>query len=245
MWTRMQLKANGKQMFCKNYWECVAVSLIMGFFSTIPNYNSTRLNLKTYGDGLSEFNDIYMSSSEIRKGFVAALAISTMLGLFLMVAGALLKIFVGNVLEVGGNRFFIENRTRKAGLKTLLVPFRSGHYGNVALTMFLMNLYISLWTMLFVIPGIIKTYEYLMVPYIIAENPEMDRREAFAISKRMMDGEKWNAFVLTLSFLGWLMLDLLTCGILGLLFVTPYIHATYAELYTYNKIKAYNEGYIR
>lgn len=245
MWTRMQLKANGKQLFYKNYWECIAVSLIMGLFAVIPNYNGMRVNLEVYGDKLNEFNDIYMSSPEIRKGFTAALAISTVLGLFLMVIGALLKVFLGNVFLVGGNRFFIENRTKKAGVKTVLAPFRSGHYGNVVLTMFLMNLYIALWTMLFIIPGIIKTYEYFMVPYILAENPEMDRRDVFAISKRMMDGEKWNTFVLNLSFLGWALLDLFTCGILGLFFVTPYIHATCAELYAYNKVKAYNEGYIR
>lgn len=241
----MQLKANGKQLFYKNYWECIAVSLIMGLFAVIPNYNGMRVNLEVYGDKLNEFNDIYMSSPEIRKGFTAALAISTVLGLFLMVIGALLKVFLGNVFLVGGNRFFIENRTKKAGVKTVLAPFRSGHYGNVVLTMFLMNLYIALWTMLFIIPGIIKTYEYFMVPYILAENPEMDRRDVFAISKRMMDGEKWNTFVLNLSFLGWALLDLFTCGILGLFFVTPYIHATCAELYAYNKVKAYNEGYIR
>lgn len=241
----MQLKANGKQLFYRNYWECIAVSLIMGLFAVIPNYSSMRVNLEVYGDRLNEFNDIYMSSPEIRKGFTAALAISTVMGLFLMVIGALLKIFLGNVFLVGGNRFFIENRTKKAGVKAILTPFRSGHYGNVVLTMFLMNLYITLWTMLFIIPGIIKTYEYFMVPYILAENPEMDRRDAFAISKRMMDGEKWNTFVLNLSFLGWALLDLFTCGILGLFFVTPYIHATCTELYAYNKVKAYNEGYIR
>ena len=84
-----------------------------------------------------------------------------------------------------------------------------------------------------------------MVPYILAENPGMDRREAFAISKRMMDGEKWNTFVLGLSFFGWIVIDLFTCGILGLFFVSPYVHATFAELYAYNKVKAYNEGYIR
>lgn len=84
-----------------------------------------------------------------------------------------------------------------------------------------------------------------MVPYILAENPGMDRREAFAISKRMMDGEKWNTFVLSLSFLGWVLLSGCTCGILTIFFVNPYAQATYTELYTYNKIKAYNEGFIR
>ena len=67
--------------------------------------------------------------------------------------------------------------------------FRSGHYVNIVLTMFLRELFTSLWTLLLVIPGIVKHYEYLMIPYILAENPGMDRKEAFQISKRMMDGQ--------------------------------------------------------
>ena len=111
--------------------------------------------------------------------------------------------------------------------------------------MFLMNLYITLWSLLFLIPGIIKMYEYLMVPYILADNPGMDRKEAFAISKRMMTGEKWNAFILQLSFLGWIFLSMFTCGLLGIFYVSPYMEATMAELYAYNKGKAFHEGYIQ
>ena len=84
-----------------------------------------------------------------------------------------------------------------------------------------------------------------MVPYILAENPAMDRKSAFAISKRMMDGEKLKAFELTLSFLGWYFLSLITCGIVGIFYVNPYAEATMAELYAYNKAKAFREGYIR
>lgn len=245
MWSRIQLKTNAKQLFYKNYWECVAVCLIMGFFAAVPNFNTVNYNLKAYKDNLEDFNTLYMNSPEVRRIFTTAIALFTTFGLFITVIGMVLKILLGNVLAVGGNRFFVENRTKKTGLKAVLAPFRSGHYGNVVLTMFLMDLYVALWSLLLVIPGIIKSYEYLMVPYILAENPQMDRREAFAISKRMMYGEKWNAFELGLSFLGWMILDLFTCGLLGVFFVNPYMRATYTELYAYNKVKAYNEGYIR
>ena len=85
----------------------------------------------------------------------------------------------------------------------ILDGFRSGHYGNIVLTMFLRDLYIVLWTLLFIVPGIVKSYEYMMVPYILAENPGMDQKEVFQISREMMNGQKWNAFVLDLSFIGW------------------------------------------
>lgn len=92
---------------------------------------------------------------------------------------------------MGGYRFFILNQTAQPGIGTLLDGFRSGHYVNIVLTMFLRDLFTTLWSLLLVVPGIVKHYEYLMVPYIIAENPAMDYKEAFQISKQMMDGEKW------------------------------------------------------
>ena len=97
--------------------------------------------------------------------------------------------------------------------------------------MFLKALYVFLWSLLLVIPGIIKGYEYRMIPYILAENPGIDTKEAFAMSKQMMDGNKWNAFVLDLSFLGWIILSVFTCGILAVFYVNPYIYMTDAELY--------------
>ena len=94
-----------------------------------------------------------------------------------------------------------------------------------------MDLFTYLWSLLFVIPGIIKGYEYRMIPYILAENPGIDYREAFAASKQMMDGNKWKAFVLDLSFFGWNFLSIFTCGILAIFYVMPYIYMTNAELY--------------
>lgn len=74
-------------------------------------------------------------------------------------------------------------------------------------------------------------YEYMMVPFILAENPDMRRKEVFALSKKMMTGNKWKAFVLDLSFLGWSILGGITLGILNVLFVAPYQNLTKAELY--------------
>ncbi len=84
-----------------------------------------------------------------------------------------------------------------------------------------------------------------MVPYILAENPGMDRKEAFLISKQMMEGQKWEAFVLDLSFIGWNILSVFTCGILSVLYVEPYYQATIAEMYSFNKMRAYQQGFIR
>ena len=70
-----------------------------------------------------------------------------------------------------------------------------------------------------------------MVPYLLAEYPDMDRKEVFARSRDMMYGQKWNTFVLDLSFLGWSLLSLCTCGLLAIFYVNPYVQATNAELF--------------
>lgn len=232
MWTRVDLKMRGKQAFQRNYWSCVAVafvmSLIAGLFATSSG-NSIRNQ------------DSYYFSSQYSMIWMTIMGIVAVMG----IGAILLSVFVGNVLLVGGYRFFVLNRTEMPTAGTLGYGFKSGSYINVVLIMFLRSLFTSLWTLLFVVPGIIKHYEYLMIPYILAENPGMGREEAFLISKKMMNGQKWDAFVLELSFIGWWILGALTCGLLGIFYVQPYREATFAELYSANREMAYQNGYIR
>jgi len=100
----------------------------------------------------------------------------------------------------------------------------------VVKTMFMMSLRIFLWSLLFIIPGIIKSYAYRLVPYIIGDHPELDYKEALRLSEEMTEGEKLNMFVMDWSFLGWELLAVLTCGI-GFFFLNPYIEATWAQFY--------------
>lgn len=220
--------------FKKNYVSAVVVALLMGIFGTVSGESSARR--------VSENSDIY-SGNLFNVGMITGLlaGIATVVILIVLVA----KVFVGNLLKMGGYRFFILNQTAQPGIGTLLDGFRSGHYVNIVLTMFLRDLFTALWSLLLVVPGIVKHYEYLMVPYIIAENPAMDYKEAFQISKQMMDGEKMEAFIMDLSFLGWYLLSAVTCGLLAIFYVNPYVQASFAEMYTFNKQKAYQEGYIR
>lgn len=234
MWNRAELKMRGNMAFKKNYVSAVVVALLMGIFGTVSGESSARR--------VSENSDIY-SGNLFNVGMITGLlaGIATVVILIVLVA----KVFVGNLLKMGGYRFFILNQTAQPGIGTLLDGFRSGHYVNIVLTMFLRDLFTTLWSLLLVVPGIVKHYEYLMVPYIIAENPAMDYKEAFQISKQMMDEEKMEAFIMDLSFLGWYLLSAVTCGLLAIFYVNPYVQASFAEMYTFNKQKAYQEGYIR
>lgn len=140
-------------------------------------------------------------------------------------------IIIANPLIVAGRRYFIKARKRNnAKIGIIEEIFKRKNWLNVAVIMFLKNIYNSLWY-LTIIGGIIKTYEYRMIPYILAENPRIKRKEAFKLSKQMMKGNKWRTFVLDLSFVGWNILSVFTFGLLNILYVNPYKASTLAELY--------------
>lgn len=233
MWTRDELKMRGKLGFQRNYWSAVAVALVMAVVLGISDLYGTG-KVRRFVDGnvlVSEYSMLWV----ILGAFLAALGIGVVI----------LEIFVGNVLLVGGSRFFVLNQAGTPTAGTLGYGFKCGNYGNIVLIMFLRDLFTGLWTLLLIVPGIIKHYEYLMIPYILGENPGMRREEAFLISKKMMTGQKWEVFMLDLSFIGWIILEFLTAGILGIFYVEPYRRATFAELYNVNREMAFKSGYIR
>lgn len=240
MWNRQEFKFRGKEAFKRNYGSAVAVALLMGIVTLLFGSNSgvnTTVNENRYVEYSSGVH--YSTNVPIIGALIGGIAITAVL------IGILLQIFIENVLEVGGKRFFILNQTSRPGISTIIDIFKSGNYGNVVLVMFLQELFVALWSLLLVVPGIIKHYEYLMIPYILAENPGMDRQEVFKISKQMMDGHKMDAFVMDLSFIGWYLLSACTCGLLNIFYVNPYREAAFAEVYAFNKQKAFEAGYIR
>ncbi len=154
-----------------------------------------------------------------------------------IIIGALLSlvywIFVSKVLEVGKNRFFLENnRYTKTKVSKILLPYKINKVTNIAYTMFLKNMYTILWSFT-IVGGFIKYYAYKMVPYILAENPSIKPQDALKLSEDMMDGYKWELFKLDLSFIGYFFLGILTFNISNLVFFKPYEYATYTEVYLY------------
>ncbi len=107
-------------------------------------------------------------------------------------------------------------------------------YGRVFVTILLQTLYIVLWSLLLVVPGIIKAISYSQTIYILKDNPELKFNGAIERSMAMMEGHKMEAFLLGISFIGWLLLGVLTLGI-GMLWVTPYMSTAYAHFYDYVK----------
>lgn len=122
------------------------------------------------------------------------------------------------------------SRHREANALMPYRAFTSGVYGRVTLGYFMMSLFIMLWSLLFLIPGIIKSFSYAMMPYIMMDDPSKSWKEALEESKRMMCGHKWELFVLVLSFLGWILLIMITLGIASL-YVVPYMQQAEANFY--------------
>lgn len=240
MWTRRELKDRAKVAFKRNYWKCVLVALLLALLVGGGASSGVRKNQdadltteqRQMIEELSELNDSRLVGGilkTVEKGSPLGSRVSIRIG-GLGLVGLVLSLLVFNPLIVGCYRFFLQNSRGDGDLKALGAGFQ-GDWGNVILVMFLKNLFLALWTMLFIIPGIIKAYSYRLVPYILKENPELSGTEAITLSRKMMNGHKADAFVLDLSFLGWIILSALTCGILHIFYVGPYIQATDAELY--------------
>lgn len=227
MWTRQELKARGKTAFKRNYWKSVGAGAVALVLTGATFGSGSRVS-----GGAEELNES-ISQAISQSGLTAA----SFFGILFSVLGTalLISIAIGlllrNPILVGAKRFFLNNTQEPASLKELQFALKSGNYLNIVAATFLRNLFIFLWCLLLVVPGIIKSLEYMMVDYILADNPNISPMEALRESKQMMFGHKWNAFVLGLSFLGWEILNLFTVGLLDVFYVRPYMEATFAELY--------------
>ena len=145
------------------------------------------------------------------------------------VVSMLLVLVIGGAVQLGWCRFnlnLINNKNPRFG--DLFSNF--DRLGTGFCMLFVMGLFTFLWSLLLIIPGIIAAFRYAMVPYLMAEFPQLRVMEAMRESKRLMKGNKWRLFCLSMSFLGWGLLSALTLGI-GNLWLVPYIQAAQAAFY--------------
>lgn len=226
MWDRRSLKTNAKSLLKINYWKVVVASLILMLCAgTLP-----LTGLKNSSDKIDEGS----FSAELEAMDPGALLAVLLVALSVIAVASLIafliSVFVCYPLEIGAQKLLINCRDDRAEYGDIVYSFKHS-YLNAVKTLFLRGLFILLWSLLFLIPGIVKSYEYKMIPYLLAENPQMNSKEAFARSREMMRGNKWGAFVLDLSFIGWHLLGGLTFGIVEIFYAAPYNYLTDAELY--------------
>ena len=140
-------------------------------------------------------------------------------------------ILVVNTYAVISARMFLEGRCyEKLPIQRFIFLLRAKRWLKVSAAMLLCAMYQFFWS-LTVIGGMIKYYSYYLVPYILAENPDLTGREAVRLSRQMMRGHKWECFVMECSFIGWWILGAFTMGLSEVLFSMPYQSATFCEYY--------------
>ncbi|MBQ9148906.1 MAG: DUF975 family protein [Oscillospiraceae bacterium] len=153
------------------------------------------------------------------------------LGLILSTVSAisLLHLILGGVVQLGYSRFLLAQHDGKEySVRDLFSQFDRFSVG--FLQLFLRNLFAILWSLLLIIPGIVKSYSYAMTPFILTDHPELTANQAIRRSMEMMDGHKGELFILGLTFIGWDILNAFTLGI-GSLWLNPYKNAAYAAFY--------------
>lgn len=249
MWTTSEIKARAREKIKKYFLDALIVSFIVGLFAgnsvggSGGSYLTEVIDLDSLQSELHHVAKHMDSVKSIPQLIASTLSRDNMLLLSILASVATISIiisiavgiFVKPAFTVGKNRFYAESSVmdRSAGIGRCLWGFKNS-YLNVIWVMFVMNLFIMLGTFFFVIPGIYLSFCYLMVPYILAENPEMGVGDVLHLSKDMMNGNKFGAFLLGLSFIGWRILaafvGLFTFG-LGSYLVEPYVETAYAELY--------------
>lgn len=238
MWSREILKNRAKAVLKISYWNAFLVSLVIaimgGSDNSSINFNWNSGNHRSM-DGFTPF------SKNITGIFPFLLLITTVVIILIILFAIVFRIFLGYTLEVGGRRYFVQSAQYNIDMNNLGYGFTNGKYLNIVKTMLWRSIKTFLYFLLLIVPGIIKTYAYRMVPYILSDNPGISCSRALELSDKMTDGDKMDMWILDLSFIGWYILGSLLL-LVGVIFVMPYENATKAELYLVLRKDALDQG---
>ena len=151
-------------------------------------------------------------------------------------------LFIRETYRIVMARMLLEGRFyNKLPASRFLYPIHTRKWPRMAWIMFVENVFLFLWS-LTIVGYFIKQYSYRMVPYIVAENPNIEALDAIRLSRHMMKGHKWECFVADCSFLGWYLLNLITFGLSGIFYFNGYNAAFFVEYYVYVRAMAKTTG---
>lgn len=230
---RADIKNQAKTRFAAQYGASLGALLLFIVISTGLSFIISIINAQTIA-----YNYIALF---IHSGTILPFAPATV---FLNNILLLVSIFVALPLTVGYNAFTLRIYRGEEG--DVGGMFRTGfsNYWRHVGGMLWMGLFTFLWTLLFIIPGIIKALAYFMTPYILADCPDVTATDALKLSMRMTQGHKGKVFVMGLSFIGWGLLTALTGGILGIFYTGEYYYTSLAGLYHELKYEALSKGVV-
>lgn len=195
--------------------KAILASLIAAVLGGLVVGSSFSMNLDLDEETLRYIPDA------VKTYLIIALSIGSVLGI--------VQFILGGVIQLGYCRFLLKMEDgQEPDIKDLFSQMHM--FGSAFVMNLLRGLYIALWTLLFIIPGIVACYKYAMAPFILLENPHWSANDAISQSKEIMRGNKFSLFCLNWSFIGWILLSVLTLGI-GYLWLNPYMNAAYASFY--------------
>ena len=197
-----------------NWALSVGVALVAGLFGSLLT-GSGSFNIEVSQDVLQSLPESVLPLINILIAGISVLS--------------LVQFILGGTVQLGYSQYLLKQHDR-ANFEFYDLFSQFDRFGQGFAQAFLRGLYTFLWSLLFVIPGIVKSYSYAMTPFIMAENPEMSANDAITASRQLMDGHKGELFTLELTFIGWSLLSALTLGI-GSLFLNPYMNAARAAFY--------------
>lgn len=196
------------------------------FGSTVAQVSHFIIDL--YSTSISVFFTVLRTANDFLHGSFSA---AVLFGGVSVIVTFLYLVLISNILQIGEKRFFLEIRSyRQTPVSKIFYLYKLRCLIRPAWVMLCRSVFQALWN-LTIIGGIIKHYEYIMIPYILAENPKISRKDAFFLSRQLTNHNKRKLFLLDLSFAGWKLLSLFTLGILDFLLVNPYVTACRSELY--------------
>ncbi|WP_426452041.1 DUF975 family protein [Paenibacillus sp. S-38] len=188
-------------------------------------------------EGIASIRELKARALDQLRGnwFKAAVVTLITVGLSLLIseipkAGSVINLLISGPIAWGSAYFFLRlRRGEGASVEDILQGFV--RFVPALVLYLLTTLFVLLWMLLLIVPGIVAALSYSMAYYIRIDEPELSAMEALRRSKEMMNGHRWRFFVLGLSFIGWILLAVLTAGI-GFLWVGPYMSVTSANFYT-------------
>lgn len=235
---RSLMKKRAKELLRNRRWMCVAVCALplaiqslsgsSGVPSSFSEESVSSIPFE-YSDWLYDFT-------------ISAIIFALIFNLAFTFA---VSAFATNQLTIGGCRYFLKyRRNNPVDFTEIFRSYKDKTFLNIAKVTIVRDIYVALFSIIFIVPGIIKALEYWAVDYILSVRPDIDRQEAFDLSDRLTDGHKGELFMLELSFLGWHILSLCTFSVVGVLYAYPYMRLTYAEYFSYLRYEAIRKGII-
>lgn len=213
--TSSDYRARAREMLSGKWGMAVFVTVVAGMLGGLLTSSLADFEINLDWENWEKLPEI------VRTYLTTALSVGSTLGV--------IQFILGGTVQLGYCRYLLKLHDGEEGeLKDLFSEFN--RFGDGFVLSLLTAIYVFLWSLLLVIPGIIASYKYAMAPFILQENPGMKPGDAITASKERMEGHKGDLFLLDLSFIGWSLLSVLTLGI-GNLWLNPYINASRAAFY--------------